>query len=79
MYDLAPPASPHVRAPVLMLNGRHDNTFPLETAARPMFDLLGTPPEHKRLVIVDGVHYVPRNDLIRESLAWFDRYLGPVR
>jgi formylglycine-generating enzyme required for sulfatase activity/dienelactone hydrolase len=70
---------PHVRTPVLMLNGRHDNTFPLETAARPMFDLLGTPSEHKRLVIVDGVHYVPRNALIRESLDWFDRYLGPVR
>jgi formylglycine-generating enzyme required for sulfatase activity/dienelactone hydrolase len=70
---------PHVRAPVLMLNGRHDNTFPLETGARPMFELLGTPPDRKRFVIVDGVHYVPRHTLIRESLDWFDRYLGPVR
>ena len=44
-----------------------------------MFDLLGTPPEHKRHVIADGVHYVPRTTLIRETLAWLDRYLEPVR
>jgi hypothetical protein len=62
-----------------MLNGRHDNTFPLATAAEPMFGFLGTAPEHKRHVIVDGVHYVPRNDLIRETMAWLDRYLGSVR
>ena len=61
-----------------MLNGRHDNTFPLETAARPMFELLGTDPEHKRFLVADGVHYVPRYTLIRETLAWLDRYLGPV-
>jgi hypothetical protein len=67
-----------VRAPVLMLNGRHDNTFPLATGARPMFELLGTPSDRKRFVIVEGVHYVPRHTLIRESLDWFDRYLGPV-
>jgi dienelactone hydrolase len=70
---------PRVQTPVLMLNGLHDNTFPLETAARPMFDLLGTVPEHKRHVIAGGVHYVPRTTLIRETLAWLDRYLGPVR
>ncbi len=70
---------PRVKTPVLMLNGRHDNTFPLETAARPMFDLLGTPPDQKRHVIAGGVHYVPRTTLIRETLAWLDRYLGPVR
>jgi formylglycine-generating enzyme required for sulfatase activity/dienelactone hydrolase len=70
---------PRVNVPVLMLNGRHDNTFPLETAARPMFDLLGTPAAEKRFVVVEGVHYVPRNALIRETLEWFDRHLGAVR
>jgi len=70
---------PRVHVPVLMINGRYDNTFPLETAARPMYERLGTPPDRKRLVIVGGVHYVPRNILIRETLDWFDRYLGPVR
>ena len=70
---------PRVHVPVLMMNGRYDNTFPLETAARPMYDLLGTPPDRKRLVIAGGVHYVPRNVLIRETLDWFDRQLGQVR
>jgi pimeloyl-ACP methyl ester carboxylesterase len=70
---------PRVQTPVLMLNGRHDNTFPLETAAKPMFDLLGTAPDKKRHVIAGGVHYVPRNTLIGETLAWLDRHLGPVR
>jgi pimeloyl-ACP methyl ester carboxylesterase len=69
---------PRVRAPVLMLNGRYDNTFPLETAARPMFELLGTPADRKRFVVVEGVHYVPRHELIRETLNWFDRFLGTV-
>ncbi len=44
-----------------------------------MFDLLGTPPEHKRHVIAEGSHYVPRPVLIRETLDRLDRYLGPVR
>jgi eukaryotic-like serine/threonine-protein kinase len=70
---------PRVHTPVLMLNGRHDNTFPLVTAAKPMFDLLGTAPDRKRLVIADGVHYVPRYTLIRETLDWLDRFLGPVK
>lgn len=70
---------PHVHAPVLMINGRYDFTFPLETAAQPMFNFLGTPPDRKRHVVVEGVHYVPRHDLIRESLSWLDQYLGPVR
>jgi hypothetical protein len=44
-----------------------------------MFNFLGTPPDRKRHVVVEGVHYVPRHDLIRESLSWLDQYLGPVR
>jgi dienelactone hydrolase len=70
---------PRVHTPVLMLNGKYDNTFPLETSVRPMFDLLGTPPDQKRNVIAGGVHYVPRTTLIRETLAWLDRYLGPTQ
>jgi tRNA-Thr(GGU) m(6)t(6)A37 methyltransferase TsaA len=30
-------------------------------------------------VIADGGHFVPRNQLIGESLDWLDRHLGPVR
>jgi hypothetical protein len=28
--------------------------------------------------VYDGGHDVPREVLIAQSLAWFDRYLGPV-
>ena len=34
-----------VRLPVLMLSGEYDQTFPLETAARPFFDFLAVSPE----------------------------------
>ncbi len=36
---------PRTSVPVLMLSGRLDAARPLETSARPFFDLLGTPEE----------------------------------
>jgi dienelactone hydrolase len=69
---------PRVRVPVLMLNGRYDEYFPLETSQVPMFRALGVPPSQKRHVIYEDAHRVPRDQLIRETLAWYDRYLGPV-
>jgi eukaryotic-like serine/threonine-protein kinase len=70
---------PRVKSPVLMLNGRHDFFFPIETSQRPFFQHLGTPAADKKQLIYDGGHDVPRTELIRETLGWFDRYLGPVR
>ena len=67
-----------VTQPTLMLNGEFDFFFPVETAQKPMFDLLGTPPEHKRRITYPGGHSVPRVEMIKETLAWLDRYLGPV-
>jgi dienelactone hydrolase len=69
---------PRITIPVLMLNGQYDHYFPVETAQRPMFRLLGTPPDRKRQVIVEGGHFVPRTELVGETLGWLDRYLGPV-
>ena len=71
--------APRVRLPSLMLNGRYDLVVPLDSAARPMFLLLGTPPDNKMLRIYDSDHSVPRSDLIRESLAWLDRSSGAGR
>jgi dienelactone hydrolase/predicted Ser/Thr protein kinase len=68
-----------VRIPVLMLNGRYDSFFPHDTAQVPMFKLLGTTEEHKSHLVYDTGHSVPRNQLIKESLAWLDKYLGPVK
>jgi serine/threonine protein kinase/formylglycine-generating enzyme required for sulfatase activity/dienelactone hydrolase len=68
-----------VKAPVLMLNGKYDHFFPYETSIKPMFDLLGTPAQHKKNVLYPTAHTVPRKQLIKETLDWLDRYLGPVK
>ena len=68
----------HITAPTLMLNGRDDFIFPLETAARPLFVLLGAPADRKRLAVHEGGHIPPLNALIRDVLGWFDEHLGPV-
>ncbi len=53
--------------------------LPLEKSIRPMFDLLGTPPpEHKELLLFDTDHIPPRNEFIKGTLYWLDRYLGPA-
>jgi dienelactone hydrolase len=67
-----------VKQPTLMLNGERDFFFPPETAQKPFFDLLGTPPAQKKYLVFPGGHSVPRVDVIRESLAWLDRYQGPI-
>ena len=64
--------------PTIMLNGRHDFFFPLESSQKPLFELLGTPPEHKRHVLFDMSHTPPRNSTVKETLSWLDQYLGPV-
>jgi hypothetical protein len=70
--------TPRVMTPVLMLHGRYDMAVPLETEAKPMFDLLGTPDADKVLKLYDTDHFVDRRELIKESLSWLDRYLGPA-
>jgi predicted esterase len=70
---------PRIEAPVLLLAGRNDFYFPVETSQAPLFKLLGTPAEHKKHVIYEGAgHVPPRIELVREILDWLDRYLGPV-
>lgn len=44
-----------------------------------MYALFGTPEEHKKWVIYDGGHAVPQVKFIEETLAWLDKYLGPVK
>ena len=65
-----------IKIPTLMLNGQYDTIFPYETAVKPMYDLLGTPKEHKKLEVYPTDHFVPRNELIKETLAWLDKYFG---
>ena len=73
--------TPRVTIPVLMLNGRDDFTFPLETSQLPLFRSFATPEKDKKHVLYEGGHVnlMTRLDLVKEALAWLDRYLGPVR
>ncbi len=61
-----------------MLNGRYDANFPYETSQVPMFRALGAPPGLKRQVVYEAGHFVPRDQLIKETIDWYDRHLGPV-
>jgi predicted esterase len=68
-----------IKIPVLLLAGRNDFYYPVETSQDPLFKLLGTAAEHKRHVVFEGAgHVPPRLEVIREILDWLDRYIGPV-
>ena len=71
---------PRVRVPVLMLNGRYDYTFPVDSSQKPYFRWLGTPEKDKRHVVYDAAHdvMVNRTQVVKEVLSWLDQYLGPV-
>jgi formylglycine-generating enzyme required for sulfatase activity len=72
--------APRMKKPVLMVNGRYDFTFPVETSQDPLFRMFGTPAADKRHVLLETPHDVTedRPALVREVLAWLDRYLGRV-
>jgi pimeloyl-ACP methyl ester carboxylesterase len=71
---------PRITIPVLMINGRFDEVFPVDTGQLPLLQLLGTPAADKRHVLLDSGHgSPPRAEVLRETLGWFDKYLGPVR
>lgn len=68
--------TPRVTIPVLMINGRYDHVFLYQDSQKWMFDLLGTPAEHKHHLLFDKGHFdFPRNQVAREVSNWFDRYL----
>jgi len=71
--------APRIKIPFLMLSGRYDFTYPVDTSQKPLFKLVGTAPEHKRYVLFENAgHVPPRLDVMREILNWLDRYFGPV-
>ena len=60
-----------------MLNGEYDNAFPVNTSQNPMFELLGTPEQDKKHVLIKGGH-LPNEKIRQETLSWLDKYFGPV-
>ncbi len=69
---------PHVKQPVLMLNGRYDFFFPEEATQVPFYNLLGSRKGQKKRLVYDSGHAIPHNELTKETLNWLDLYLGPA-
>lgn len=66
-----------VTQPALLINGRYDFLYPLESSQLPLFRSLGT--ATKRHVVLDTGH-MPPNDLVqKELIAWLDEHLGVPR
>ena len=73
--------APRVSVPVLMLNGRYDYIFPVETTQRPFFELLGTPAANKEHLLYDSGHVVVNRhwEEVMDAMAdWLDRHFGRV-
>jgi len=68
--------APVVKVPVLMLNGRYDYFYPTASSQEPLFNLLGTPAEHKRRIVYESSHTIPRNETIKEVVNWMEKYWG---
>ena len=72
--------APRVTVPVLMINGTRDLSYPVEIRQKPLYELLGTPEEHKRHTLFECGHSTLsfwRNQGIKEILDWLDHYFGP--
>jgi dienelactone hydrolase len=67
-----------IKAPTLLISGNYDWIFLGKDA---LLRLIGTPSAEKKLVYFDTPHDVSeqRADLIREVVAWLDRYLGKIQ
>lgn len=71
--------APRITQPVLLLNGRWD-IYVNPASQQRLFELLGASPSEKRLVQYDAGHGIlPQNQLVRETLDWYDKHLGPTR
>ena len=68
---------PRVKAPVLMISGKFDWIFMGKDA---LYDMFGAPSADKKKLTFNTDHDVSedRPDLVREVLAWLDKYLGRV-
>jgi serine/threonine protein kinase/formylglycine-generating enzyme required for sulfatase activity/cephalosporin-C deacetylase-like acetyl esterase len=71
--------APRVKVPTLMVNGRFDHFFPLDTSQNVMFRFLGAPEKDKRHAVLEGGHVPPYDQMMREILDWLDKYQGPVK
>jgi eukaryotic-like serine/threonine-protein kinase len=69
--------APHIRVPVLMVNGKNDEEHPWLGRALPLWTLLREP---KKLVLVDAAGHLPPAEVRVPAInEWLDHQFGPVR
>lgn len=71
--------APRVKVPIILFNGRYDFLFPVKESIEPFFNTLGTATADKKSMLYDDAHFVPKKELIKESLAFLDKYFGEVK
>jgi eukaryotic-like serine/threonine-protein kinase len=64
-----------IRTQKLVINGRYDETFPLNTDAKPLFKLLREP---KKIILYDGGHIPTVEFFVPTVNNWLDETLGNV-
>jgi len=67
-----------VKIPTLMLSGKYDFGFPVETNQLALFRLLRTPAAHKVRIPYDIGHQFLPTEFAKASLACLEKYFGPV-
>ena len=68
--------APHIRGPILILQGRYDEIFGWKAEFEPLYKLLREP---KRLILFDGGHAPPMELFAMTIHRWLDETLGPVK
>ncbi len=68
-----------VKIPTKILIGEYDAVVSYDLSHEPLYELLGTPAADKDLKTFPTSHVPLRSDVIRETLVWLDKYLGPVK
>jgi serine/threonine protein kinase/formylglycine-generating enzyme required for sulfatase activity len=68
--------APHIRGPILILQGRYDENFSWKAEFEPLYKLLSEP---KRFILYDGGHAPPMELFATTIHQWLDETLGPVK
>jgi len=65
---------PRIKTPFLMLNGEDDYLVP-KSSALTLYNFSGTPEEDKKIIFYNSGHWpLPRNQMIKESLATMEEF-----
>jgi len=69
----------HITIPVLMVKAGWTPTSTSRRLSGRRLNCSARRPNTSATSIYEAGHFVPRDQLVKETLDWFDRYLGPVK